>query len=39
MNEIFRRRGILGLFSQYDVNKIINEPAGWLALADKLKLI
>lgn len=39
MNEIFRRRGVLGLFSQYDVNKIINEPAGWLALADKLKLV
>lgn len=39
MNEIFRRRGVLGLFSQYEVNKIINEPAGWMALADKLKLI
>ncbi|MDI1231577.1 MAG: hypothetical protein PSU93_10540 [Methylobacter sp.] len=39
MNEIFRRRGVLGFFSQYDVKAIINEPAGWLALADKLKLI
>lgn len=39
IQEIFRRRGFLGWFSQYDVNAIINEPAGWLALADKLKLI
>lgn len=28
MSETFRRRGVLGLFSLYDVNAIINEPAG-----------
>ena len=38
MKEIFRRRGVM-VFSQYDVPGLINEQAGWMALADKLKLI
>lgn len=42
MQEIFKRRGVLGGFghlNQYDVKTIISEPAGWMALSDKLKLI
>jgi hypothetical protein len=38
MKEIFTRRGVMAL-SQYDVPALIEEPAGWMALADKLKLI
>lgn len=38
MKEIFTRRGIMRL-CQYDVPALVKEPAGWMALADKLKLI
>ena len=38
MKEVFTRRGVMVL-AQYDVPTLIKEPAGWMALADKLKLI
>jgi hypothetical protein len=34
--EIFERRGITTLFGRYDVGALIQEPAGWMALGDKL---
>ena len=39
MYEIFTRRGATRIFGKYDVDKIIKDPAGWLALNDKLMLI
>jgi len=39
MYEIFSRRGATRIFGKYDVDKIIKDPAGWLALNDKLMLI
>ncbi|KAB8312891.1 hypothetical protein EH228_05220 [Erwinia endophytica] len=39
--EIFTQRGISSMqqfYKKYDVVKLIKEPAGWLALADKLSL-
>ncbi|MCG8669854.1 MAG: hypothetical protein MI867_10615 [Pseudomonadales bacterium] len=39
MYEIFARRGATRIFGKYDVDKIIKDPAGWLALNDKLMLI
>jgi hypothetical protein len=38
MKEIFTRRGVMAL-CQYDVPALIEEPAGWMALSDKLTLI
>lgn len=38
MKELFTRRGVMCL-CQYDVPALVREPAGWMALADKLKLI
>ena len=37
--EIFARRGATRIFGKYDVDKIIKEPAGWMAVSDKLLLI
>ncbi|MCB8881049.1 hypothetical protein ACELLULO517_12455 [Acidisoma cellulosilytica] len=37
--EIFTKRGATRLLGRYDVASIIAEPAGWMALADKLLLI
>jgi hypothetical protein len=34
--EIFTRRGVTAVFGSYDVAALINEPAGWMALGDKL---
>lgn len=34
--EIFTRRGITAIGLPYDVPSLINEPAGWMALGDKL---
>lgn len=39
MYEIFARRGATRIFGKYDVDKIIKDPAGWMALNDKLMLI
>ena len=39
MYEIFSRRGATRIFGKYDVDKIIKDPSGWLALNDKLMLI
>ena len=39
MYEIFTRRGATRIFGKYDVDKLIKDPAGWLALNDKLMLI
>ncbi len=39
MYEIFTRRGATRIFGKYDVDKIIKDPAGWMALNDKLMLI
>jgi hypothetical protein len=39
VHEIFARRGITGIFGKYKANEIIAEPAGWLALADKLSMM
>ncbi len=37
--EIFTKRGATMVFGSYDVAALVREPAGWLALADKLMLI
>lgn len=37
--EIFKKRGLTRVFGQYDVAKLVREPAGWLPLADKITLI
>lgn len=37
--ELFTRRGATRVFGRYDVNRIIKEPAGWLAVYDKLMLV
>lgn len=37
--EIFTKRGATRLLGKYDVSALIEEPAGWMALADKLLLI
>jgi len=39
MYEIFARRGATRIFGKYDVDKLIKEPGGWMALNDKLMLI
>jgi hypothetical protein len=37
--EIFTRRGVTRLFGKYDIDALVKEPAGWMALSDKLMLI
>lgn len=37
--EIFARRGATRVFGRYDTARLISEPGGWQALADKLLLI
>lgn len=37
--ELFTRRGVTRVFGKYDVDKLIKEPAGWMAISDKLLLI
>ncbi len=39
VHEIFERRGLTRIFGKYKANEIIAEPAGWLALADKLAMM
>lgn len=39
VHELFYRRGVTRIFGQYDVEKLIREPNGWLAIQDKLMLI
>ena len=34
--EIFTRRGVTAVFGKYDVASLIAEPAGWMALGDKI---
>jgi hypothetical protein len=34
--EIFTRRGLTAALGSYDVGSLIREPAGWMALGDKL---
>ena len=34
--EIFARRGLTAVFGTYNVAELIREPAGWMALGDKL---
>ncbi|CBG87288.1 hypothetical protein [Citrobacter rodentium] len=38
--ELFERRGLTGfIWGQHHVEKLIKEPAGWMAIADKLLII
>jgi hypothetical protein len=37
--ELFAKRGFTRIFGKYDVNQIIREPTGWLAINDKLMLM
>lgn len=37
--EIFKRRGATRIFGKYDIDRLIREPGGWMALNDKLMLI
>ena len=37
--ELFTRRGATRILGKYDVDAIINEPCGWMAVADKICLI
>lgn len=37
--EIFTKRGATRVFGAYDVAALVREPAGWMALGDKLMLI
>ncbi|NPD69847.1 hypothetical protein HN018_22140 (plasmid) [Lichenicola cladoniae] len=37
--EIFTKRGATRAFGPYDIQALVKEPAGWMALADKLLLI
>ncbi|MBP2168036.1 hypothetical protein J2125_001228 [Erwinia toletana] len=38
--ELFARRGVTGfIWGKHNVEKLIKEPAGWMAIADKLLLI
>lgn len=39
ITELFTRRGVTRVFGQYDIKAIINEPCGWLAVADKIMLM
>jgi hypothetical protein len=37
--ELFKKRGVTRILGQYEVAGIISEPAGWMAINDKLLLI
>lgn len=37
--EIFTKRGATRIFGKYDTETLIREPAGWMALEDKLKMM
>jgi len=37
--ELFKKRGATRIFGQYDIDRIINEPSGWMCISDKLLLI
>jgi hypothetical protein len=37
--EIFTKRNLTRIFGKYPIMQLVQEPAGWLALADKLMLI
>jgi hypothetical protein len=37
--EIFTRRGATSILGQYEIAKLVDEPAGWRALGDKLMLL
>lgn len=39
MYELFRRRGMTRVLGAYDVARLISEPAGWMAVGDKIMLI
>lgn len=39
IHELFYRRGATRVFGQYDVQRLIREPIGWLAINDKLMLL
>ena len=39
VHEIFTKRGATRIFGKYDVDQIIKEPSGWVALNDKLMLM
>ncbi len=39
LNELFARRGFTRIFGQHDISGMIQEPGGWMAIADKLLLI
>lgn len=39
VRELFTRRGATRIFGQYNVEQIVREPNGWLAINDKLMLI
>jgi hypothetical protein len=39
IRELFTRRGATRVFGKYDVDQIIREPNGWIAINDKLMLI
>lgn len=37
--ELFTRRGMTRILGKYDIDRLVNEPAGWYAINDKLMLI
>lgn len=39
LHELFTRRGATRVLGKYDVDAIIREPAGWMAVSDKLLLL
>jgi hypothetical protein len=39
LTEIFTRRGATRIFGQYDIERFVKEPNGWLAVADKIGMI
>jgi hypothetical protein len=39
VRELFTRRGATRIFGKYNVDQLIKEPNGWLAINDKLMLI
>jgi hypothetical protein len=39
VRELFTRRGATRIFGKYNVEEIVREPNGWLAINDKLMLI
>jgi hypothetical protein len=37
--ELFTKRGVTRILGKYDIDGIVHEPAGWMAINDKLMLI